>query len=112
MTDITLTGPASACKSAHIAPPFFPTENIDPEWVSVPPRLSSVAPRISPDELEAVVTELADLGDRLTLGDLASAICASRNPVAMTRAIADAGHMSLEVGSFGDAHLNVRRARR
>ena len=62
MTDVTLSGPASACKAAHIAPAVFPTKIVDLE--SMPPKVSSIAPRVCPDELAAVVTTLADFGER------------------------------------------------
>lgn len=111
MTNVTLSGPASACKAAHIVPAFFPIKTTAIKTATAQ-RLSSVAPRVSPDEIAAVVATLANFGDRLTLGDFASVMCESRNPNAMMRAIADAGYLSLDVGVFGDAHLSMRRARR
>jgi hypothetical protein len=67
---------------------------------------------VSPDELAAALTKLGRFGDRLEVGDLVDVICQSENPIAMMRAIADAGYLTLDVGAFGDAHLSLRRTRR
>jgi hypothetical protein len=67
---------------------------------------------VSPDELAAALTKLGRFGDRLEVGDLVDVICQSENPIAMMRAIADAGYLTLDVGKLGDAHLSLRRTRR